>query len=528
MKARHLSPAGIAAVTIAALAGCTATTAPPEFDTATAALEYVELLRGDNDLAHASLEVPSLSTLPTFAAVAEALRYSGRPAPEVSHESLEELTRRSGEDAIWTAYYLCRATGGDTAVVRSMVDVASLSDATITAAEIDSVNAAAERIVVETVNECLGLDSAITRAEWQALGQHSAGNALVASQLVALADRHGRAAPPRLLGPSDLADIEAVIARDGCTEWVFANSAAASAITPHLAPSITRCAAQTETPITDATVLFYLVDARLPPHVVAQLLGANPDLVDRALAVDESFATASAPSAGRGTIAATRDALLYLRLRGSERTPDWVATGIREAVAAELPESDIVDALYVCAALELDCGAEFAERARAVVLEVVESGIHTPRLTPADGARIARAVDAAREAGFELPAACTRETTSAWFADAPQLLAALAVGEKTCVELLGLDHTDDRDDARVLDAVHGAVADLRPEDALAYCLLRVLGGAGSESDDFEQKARAEFAALWAQLDEHNGEGYLAAARPLRIELAQAKEDQWLE
>lgn len=530
MKTRHLSPAGVIIVTAVALSACAATTPPPEFDRAAAALEYVELLRGENDLAHGSLDVPSSSTLPALAAVSSALRYAGEPVPEVSRESLEELTRRSGEDAAWAAFYLCEATGGDIPLVTTLIP-----DTEWPTPAIDSVNAAADRIVAEGARECLGLPSRLAEADWAALERYASGNALVAVQLAALARGLGHPEPTGLLSAADVASIGSAVRADGCSDWVHANSAAAHALTPTLTsatPEVDACAADDTVTVTDPTTLLYLVAAEVAPRQLATVLEANAGLVDRALAVDHSVVTAGSAPSGNGTIASSRDALLLLRLSGSARVPDWLGTGMIAAIGpgdgSHLAPSDTIDALYVCAALELGCPAAFLLRARSVALDAIDSVLHSSdsKNTAFEngdaGAVSARAVEAALEAGLELAPACTSSRAALWLNEAPQLLAAFAVSEKECVELLALD------DEVLAPLVTRAIDELRPEDALAYCLLRLLADdALPDASAFTTTARDGFDALWQRLDAENGDDYLATTRPLRIELAHAKETQWL-
>lgn len=511
MRTRILAPAGLAVVTITLLAGCTTASAPSELDRAAAALHYVELLRGENDLAHGSLDVPSSSSLPALAAVSAALRQAGQQVPPVSREALEELTRRSGEDAVWATFYLCEATSGDIPLIAALVPETSWPTPPI-----DSVNAAADRIMSESARACLGLPSLLGASDWRELARQSAGNALVAARLAALARRIGHDVPGDLLAQSDVALIERAVEGDGCTEWVLANSAAAASLVP--VPAVVEtCAASDTVTISDPTVLGYLVAAEVPGPQLARLLAANTTLVDRALAVETSIASPGSRPTGNGTIASSRDAVLLLRLRGSARAPEWLARGVIATTATDLNASDTVDALYLCAALEIHCPGSFLRDAREATLARVRDALTEPD----DGS--ARAVEAAIEARLELPDACTRERAETWLVERPQLLAAFAGSQKECVEILDLDA------ATLTPLVRDAFDELRLDDALAYCLLHLLAGdARPVSSEFSRAAREGFADLRARLDAENGDDYLASARPLRIELAQAKEDQWLD
>jgi hypothetical protein len=525
VKIRHLSPAGVIVVAAVVLSACTATTPSPEFDHAAAAQDYVELLRGENDLAHGSLDVPSPSTLPAFAAVSSALRYAGEPVSEVSREALEELTRRSGEDAAWAVYYLCEATGGDTLRVAELVP--DWPEPAATGSTIDSINAASDRIITERARECLGLPTLLGDSDWTSLARYSTGNALVSVQLAALARLLGHPLPTDLLSAADISTIETAIESDGCSDWVHANSAAARSLVPELvaaAPAVDSCASDDAVTITDPTTLLYLVAAEARPAHLATVLEANSRVVERALQVDGSVATTGSTPTGNGTIASSRDAVLFLRLSGSSRVPAWIGEGVVSALqpddGAALGASDAVDALYVCAALELECPPDFLTRAHRVALGLIADAANAGA---GDGSAAARAVEAAREAQIDLAPACTLERARLWLDGAPQLLAAFAVSEKECVELLALD------DDTLTPLVAGAIDDLRLEDALAYCLLRLLANDASPHEStFTTTARDGFDALWRRLDEENGDGYLATARPLRIELAQAKENQWLD
>ena len=522
MKIRHLSPA---ALVVAVLTACTPTVSTPEIDRAAAALEYVELLRGANDLAHGSLDVPSPSTLPAYAAVTSALRHADLPVPEASRDALVDLTRRSGEDAAWATFYLCAATGGDIPRVTDVVD-----DKNFGAGGIDSVNAAADRIIAESARACVGAPALLRDDDWSALAQWSSGNALVAVQLAALARRLGHPVPTGLLTSADLTSIAAAVEADGCSDWAHANSVAtrslatAPAAVPTAVPAaIEACAANDAVVLTDPTVLFYLVAADVAPAHLARLLGANEGVVQRALEVEGSRATPGAAPTGLGTIASSRDAVLYLRLSGATRVPDWLPSGVLDAVSGELAPRDSIDALFLCAALELDCPTAFLTRARTLTRDVIDASLSESSDAPARVNGAARAVETAREARLDVPSACTRDRVTAWLADDPQLLAAFAVGEKECVELVALD------DATLTPLLRDALDNLRPEDALAYCLVRLLAGSARPDDsDFSTAAHAGFDALWSQIDSENGDDFLAAARPLRIELAHAKESQWLD
>jgi len=516
VKIRHLSSAVVAIVMLTA---CTATTSPPEFDRAASALEYVELLRGANDLAHGSLDVPSPSTLPAFAAVASALRHTGRPVPEVSRDALNELSRRSGEDVAWSAFYLCEATGGDPTSVKDTLRAAEVRP-------VDSVNDAADRIITETARHCLGLPTRLRDDDWRDLARWSSGNALVGVQLAALARRLEHPTPTALLSAADITSIASAVEADGCSDWVHANSVAARALAE--VPSVVEdCASNDALVLSDPTVLLYLVAANLDPAQLSRLLDANEGVVERALAAEGSVATPGTTPTGNGTIASSRDAVLYLRLSGVSRVPSWLSHGVLTAIESGLDPGDLIDGLYLCAALELDCPDAFLSRARDATRDAIDAAVNE---SADDGAR---AVETAREAALDVPQTCTRDRAESWLAEDPQLLAALAAGEKECVELVELD------DATLTSLLTHALDDLRLEDALAYCLLRLLSanarpdgqqatGSQPSNSTFTTTARDGFSALWSRLDAENGGDFLSSARPLRIELAQAKEYQWLD
>lgn len=531
MNTRRLSLAG-AVVTVAALLGaCTATPAPP--DPGSDALAYVELLRGENDLAHGSLEVPATSSLPDASAAIAAIRHSGRAAPQLADDTLARLVQRAGDEPAWVAVQLCEATGDDRAAVERILGAEVIASIlAIAPGSIDSANDVADRITLETARSCLGVDGDddLDAATRTALERYAAGNALVGARLLGLYGERGYATPRELVQSSDASRVAAALADEGCTEWVFAHSVAtlrlgavSDGATDDASRSIRDCATSTTVPLTEPASLSYAIAAGLDPEQTALLLDHNADALETWLVVEPRIAEPGDAPIGLGTVSSTRDALALLRLRGVVTEPRWMGEGVVAASGGDIEPADRIDLLHLCVALEVSCDATFVHEATELLTTETASVVDAVLAGGIDDFTAARLLETATSLG-PLPAEyCSRNEASALYARAPQVLAVLATVEKACVELLRL--TDDG----LATAVEDALDDLRPDDALALCLLRSLAnGADRQPSTFTLRSRAALERLWIQFDTQNGDGFLHSARPLRVELLTAKADQWLE
>ena len=526
MIARRLSPVIAAVVVTLAVSSCT--TPPPETTESDEARAYVQLLRGENDLAHASLEIPATSSLPTVASAIAAIRYAQRTPPAVSRQALARLTQRSGEEPSWAAFYLCQATGGDPAVVSGILGAETVEQLRAPPeAAVESVNDVADRVVLESTRRCLGSTTELDAATRGALERHSAGNPLVAARVAELFALVG-AAPAATLGSADVRAVETAIAAEGCTEWTQAASIAVQRLAT--ATPLDACARSTTVEIIEPTSLTYAIAAGMPPAQVAALLDHNAAAVERWLSVEATVAHPDGAPLGLGTLASTRDALALLRLRGDASTPEWMSRGVVAASKAERNDpSELLDLLHLCTVLEAPCDdAALAEANRAMrtALDDLLGGELLGGDLPApmtDGAEEARLLETAIALGHEPRGHCTGDTPARLLDDAPQLLAMLATVDKACVQSLDLG------DEALAREVERAVVELRPEDALALCLLRSLSTAsGHDSSTFPQRARAALDGLWLRFGAEHGPDFLSSARPLRVELLTAKADQWLE
>ncbi|MGV8885932.1 MAG: hypothetical protein ACOH1T_10165 [Microbacteriaceae bacterium] len=534
------------------VSACTAST--PDTTTQSDALSYVNLLRGENDLAHGSLEIPATSTLPALAAAYAALRHAQRTVPNVSVHHLEQLTVRSGEEPIWAAFYLCEATGGDRQTVGTVLGAEALRGLlTFPTVAVRSANDVADRIVAERARACLAPSSSspsttigmLDRDTRAALDHEAAGNALLGAQLAQLYRAQGDPPPTGIVRARDIARLNAALAADGCTEWALANSAATVLLVgaDGTSSGIRECARSTTTDITEPTSLAFALDAGMSPGQTAALLDHNADALSRWIGVEETTTTPGSTPVGLGTVASTRDALVLLRLRGVVTTPRWMVDGV--AAASRDPRFDnagatyaggsgtggsgtggsgteLFDLLYLCDAVQAPCDAEFVTE----TTELLTLGLDALLASPENGADAARVLEVAIALNEFEPAEhnlCRNNSAKELYRSAPQLLAMLATAAKRCVEAFA------RTDAERATDVERALAELRPDDAVAYCLLRSLAvGATTAQSTFQTRSRRAFDELWLQFDADNGSDYLSTARPVRVELLHAQADQWLE
>lgn len=516
----------IAALT-ATLIGVTGCTSPEDERSATQAdtYEYVDRLRGVNDLAHSSLELPAAATLAGVAAIAMSQRYVGAEPEPIDDVELRRLADRSPEDAPAIFSQLCEISSGDSRKARSALspdDAASLDalsakdlpsiddeDAAVLAADVLSAMACRDGVaataVPHDIRDRLHQSVESFPLPFASL-QHQGLLAESSSPTVA---------------PEDIEQLQSEIAAEGCTQWRQAWATAASRAAT-LPDTIMQCAESTTTELDDPTVLYYFVSAQMPRAVLSGILEHNAAAVSEWSRVDAVFSTGTDEPTGLGTIAATRDAVTLLKTRGIDTPPDWITDGLATALEGDpLAWSDAgsaSDFLYLCESLAGACPASVIEEVRSTVTASIED-LSLP--APGDDLSAARILEAAAVAELELPG-CTPETVDQWAQDAPLSLAMLAMSQKECWETLSLSKQDYIEDASA------AMQTTEYPSAAGYVILHALGTDGSGDSEMRDAVSASLDGLIALIDESEGAGYVAKARPLPLELLRARIEDWTE
>jgi len=516
----------IAALTAAliGLTGCT----PPEDDQndmMADAYEYVDSLRGVNDLAHSSLELPAAATLAGVAAVSMSQRYVGAEPELIDDVELRRLADRSPEDTPAVFSQLCEISSGDAQKARDAlsVDDEAVVDA-LSAKDLPSIDDEDAAVLAADVLSALacrdGVHTAAVPQDIRDRLQQSVESLPLPFTSLQHQGLLSDTSSP-MVAPEDIEQLEAEIAAEGCTQWRQAWATAASRATT-LPDTILHCAENTTTTLDDPTVLYYFVSARMPRDVLSALLQRNAAAVSDWTRVDATFNTGSDEPTGLGTVAATRDAVALLKLEGIETPPAWIREGLAAAsrgdALAWADASSASDFLYLCVSLPGACPASMLDEVRTTVTAGIE-GMSTS--APGDDLSTARILEAAAVAELELPG-CTPEMADDWAENAPMSLAMLAMSQKECWETLSLSKQD------FIDAASSAMQTMQYQSAAGYMILHALGTDGSGDSEMRDAVSASLDDLIASIDESEGAGYVSKARPLPLELLNARIENWTE
>lgn len=510
------------------LSGCADTSkevAHTESDV-TGTVSYVDSLRGANDLAHGSLDAPSIATLAGLAAIAHVDRVVGTTSVVVSEAELAQLALQSPEDSPAVFDQVCLLLEGDADLALDLVgedrghQVETLkihSDE-----RIDDPNSATRFVDAFSAITCLDGEPPQVSDSVQAQLREVLADA-------PLAWAYARAAGvPGLEGRAEQwerleADLEGRLQTESCDAWNQAEAAvlATGASNPS---AMKRCAVQTTTVLDEPTVLRYLVAAGVPVDVLRSIRESNGDSIR--VWADPSDGTDGEPvrrESGLGTLTATRDAFQLLRYTGAE-APSWMAVGVRKAMSAIEGDPDSISDLSAAADVLILCD----EVPDACSGSTIDSATTTLRSFGADWTGSsqdrdlteARIFEAFEVAGLATPR-CSAGTVNDWYQRAPATLATLANGQKECGELLGLGR-----DRSLLDAVtilHSA----NYSAAGAPVLLHMLTSDGTFDDNYKKTVDDAFDDLTVSMDRSMGVGYMERARPLTVELLRARLANWM-
>lgn len=537
MRLRH-NPARAAAAVAAALAicstlaGCSDNTDESGLYGGSATtgeiVDYVDSLRGVNDLAHGSLDIPPMATLSRVAAVAAAERYVGNEPRSFSDDEIASLAESSPEAPAAIFTQLCIATGGDSGrALQAMPADARQSLDDLTPPRTETFRNATEAALaadVATALECLDENFESRPDVEQDLAKAMEGSPLA----IARARYTGAISvePSAQSFPQHASRVAQDIEANGCTDW---NQAAAAMLAAAGAADnpVKACAEESVAAFTDPDALAYMVGARVAPQLIARYLDEHGSALETALTLDYTYITPGDTPVGYGTLSATRDAVWLLWITGAGQPPQWMISGIARAVAdipsGELSTPEMASTITILCAKAADaCSDETRQAAEALVKK------HAPEIDgppPEDDGVAALTLrawsliddDSATVDGRGPQ--CTSDEAQRLFDEAPQTLSQRMVLTRSCEENLPVSVSAAR------DATIEAFKDNNPHDAAAYALIAELMAGGADdalNEGFYSDIAKAYMDLVARADNSEGSGYVENARPLSLELVRAE------
>ncbi len=504
-------------------ASCTGEDDAP--DNPTRALEYAELLRASNNLAHGSLEIPASATLPKLSAVARIYRAIGSSPVVVGDADLGRLVRQSSEPPLWKLQSLCDIQpdiGVSLGEFLSDEESAEMRDLVLPAAvTITTADSVAEFLTIVGVSRCVGSKLDVTEAQKTAILDAARSYPLVAAQAVTSLNIDASETEPLVTG-DNIEDLAGRIVENGCTDWAMTESLAIILLSKQGLTEagdlhdIEECAQSSAIAVDDVESLPMAVQFGLPVDTARGIVRDNQPLLDQLVRLTSTFATEPGRPVGQGSVAATRGLVQYLRLNDVTSFPQWIRDGVLSATRSEQSDADSVDLLHLCESLNIACGDAFIQKATAALSQ----SIGTIDFTPAQDEGAARMVETALLVGLEIPVTCERSSRELWFDQAPQTLAVLASADKMCAD------TGMYSEEELRAGVSASLDELDPQRALAFVYLHMLSDPSASDPDFAEYCDERFGSLWTSLSESEGSDYLAQARPLSVELVKAKINNW--
>ena len=499
--------AALPLLVLLSVVGLTACTPPT--GAADATYQYVDSLRGANDLVHGSLVVPPTANLKDFASTVAAQAYAGLAKVEYSDAALSQLVARTGGDSTELLAQVCAIPGvdGDRATAL-VVKVGTLPDPMPTFDGIDDFPALAD---AWEVLRCFDRQPLATAAYRQAVRDAVAPYPLAALRAVDLG----------LLDAGEVTNFDSVapdlaqrLSQDGCTEDVMEEASALQGLQMTLSADLHACALYSGSPVSRASTLDTLRMADAPAAQVADLLRRSPEQIREWTTLDETLLPEWPKPIGLGTLEATRDAVELLTLADIPR-PSWISSGVQSALGAlsseklEPTDSQAADLLYLCTVTLDNCPPQLRDQ---VTNAIRKEGVQD---VPNADARVARMVEALVIAGTEMPITCTSGLARIWVEDAPLTLAALAATQEPCITLTT---RSEGDFARL---ALSAMNDGELEQAVAYSRMRKY--LVPVVSDVQQRSRMldALAQFDKQLRAVGKNGQLERARPVNLELARA-------
>lgn len=513
---RRLAPAGLAVALVLglAVAGCTPGTS---HRTVTDMPAYAAVLRGENDLAHGSAEIPPSASLDRAAHALAVSRIVGQDLGQLADDEWRELIVRSGEDTLWAGYYLCLAgvAGPQTSVerFRSLTGADFPRDA-VAAALADTsgtANSVLEMLVADRVNTCL--DLGVARPRQVSINEADALTIKARLQLWGSATGVSTSVG---LAAGELDNAKRILTADGCSDWNQTLAYAVRQFEPDSAdPGVKACAQSRVMPDADPAAVHTSLELGMPIQLAAEVVRAHR--FDRYLDTAWRPASSGQEPVGLGTIQNSVALVGLLRVTGNP-VPGWLKAGADGQVASlddALSELDPQLAL-LCVLVEADCRSVAKQWLRSQsdpVTRVLEG-----RVEDAVAAATIQALIEAEERPDVLR--CPIGQVDALYERAPQTLAQLATIDKLCWESLVV--SAEQVSSRISSAIRSGAF----EDAGALMLIASLKWAPEQIEPLKQSARAEIAGLSAEIELEHGGGYLAETKPLPFVLLEESIENW--
>jgi hypothetical protein len=498
----------LAVVTGIFLGACTTADESVEY------LSYAESLRGTNDLAHASLEVPALADLRSYASVSMAQRYVGQAPDEIALDDLKVVASRFAATETERLALVCDAVANNTETVREVVaDADSISyiiDEPVAAESLEAIAAAARAA------KCLGKTFTLSSDQVAQVSLLAAEHPDFAVSLVAAGVVDSPAIVDHDEFAATVAALESGLQADGCDEDSQAQVAAAMALGATVSSVAQACAEADSTSFSAPFALRTLVDAGVSSELITRLLAANEYVVKTWTATTATAASDWGVPVGLGTLSSTRDLVELLELEGIP-LPAWISSGTQGALDAleagvlDATEMQDGDLLFLCRAAELKCPESVGE---AVSEQLAGLPVSHAGFTFEQDNAGARLMFSAIGASIPLGIQCSSDLVSEWYANSPAMLWALTAEDPDCLDYLAV--TNAELEKRILEVLGQGDA----QQAIAYARIRDYIESEPPEDEasFQAEVQRVFQGITDSLDAQLGTGYIQKYRPLDVEL----------
>jgi hypothetical protein len=485
---------------------------------------YVDSLRAENNLAHASLSVPPLGTLSGFAAVAVANSTLGEAVPAGSAAEIAALIGRSSLSANEVTYWACRIAEATEQSIAELLPGVEVADGTMpTKAQMQDASQLYSGVFYALASKCLG--NAVDVSELTAaVGDYSS----LEPTLSLLAERVGvPISPDQFMGePAVLTELEARVSQSGCDEWALADAAAFAHFRVPLPEAVENCLGRDNISLSLPQNLDFLTLAGWDTRRLEELMATNEKVLRRWVSVADSYASDWDEPVGLGTIANTRDAtqLLWVSKDESDSFPQWMREGIAgvladmESGSLEVTDDEAADLLVLCKVYGLaTCPDGLEDRVVAYARSTVVSMSDDP---PTDDAAASRLVDTLVWISSDAAPSCVASEFREWMSIAPLTAMSIAAGDVTCYEeQVGADEAN----AMVLSRL----AQGDPEGAIAWAMLRYLLDPPAQDVEYRQQARQAWDDMVADARQVVGADAIDKDRPLSLELMHALFESWI-
>lgn len=501
-------------LTVATLPSCVSASAQGQIVPSDLA-GYAAALRAADNLAHSTTEVPPGANLRGTAyalAVSRKLNLGyGGPSPS----QWKALIGSSGENELWSAYYLC--LGGAFSAPPTAEEFRAIAGFEIPAQQIQkqlrdaaiSPDAAMQWIAADEAGRCLSVAAARRPPLLQG------GDAVIPVALINqwVADKGvGKLSRPSKRG---MVLARVALTASSCTGWDQALAWAFLKFESEArTSSVRQCAMNRNANEPDPAALYVSMELGMPVETV-RTLAARWALEGYTRYEWRPVQPGDQPM-GNGTIQGSLQLANLFRMSGVS-PPSWLALGAERAAERESSrdgQGGSAGLPLLCVETQADCGALVStwKRSHATIERLID---WDSDLESMEGVRIYMETEPEKS-----DLNCSGLDVDRLYSELPQTFGALAELDKACWQRLSVDSA--ALDRRLVDVVSRG----QYEDAEALMMYASLSRPVAEVKEMKVRVSNVWQGTLATIEEQRGSHYLHDVAPLRLVLFDAHLKEW--